>query len=88
MSDCPNCGVDVEAGVRLCPACGFDTGEAQAEDVRALREAGRIKPGRLNDAGEAAGPVNTPGDESESQVPALPAEDEGVRDPRELGGGM
>ena len=87
MADCPNCGKDVPEGERMCPNCGFDTGEGQAEDVRALREAGRIKPGRVN-AGDPTGAVDTPGDESESDVSAVPAEDDGVRDPRELGGGM
>jgi uncharacterized membrane protein YvbJ len=62
MADCPNCGADVEAEVRLCPACGFDTGEAQAEAVRALREAGRIKPGRLN-AGDPGAPAPAPSPE-------------------------
>ena len=48
MADCPNCGAQVDEGERLCPNCGFDTGESQAEDVRALREEGKIHPGRLN----------------------------------------
>ena len=88
MADCPNCGAAVEEGVRLCPACGFDTGETQADDVRALREAGRIKPGRLN-VGDADGLVDTPGHEAGGSDPGpLPAEDQGARDPRELGGGM
>ena len=85
MADCPNCAADVEQGVRLCPACGFDTGESQADAVRALRDAGRIHPGRLN-AGDPAGPVATPsGDANET---AMPAEDNGAKDPREISGGL
>ena len=87
MADCPNCGAAVEEGVRLCPSCGFDTGEAQADDVRALREQGRIKPGRIN-AGDPAAPVDTPGPENPGEQSQLPAEDDGARDPRELGGGL
>lgn len=85
MADCPNCSAQVDEAVRLCPACGFDTGEGQAEAVRALREAGRIHPGRLN-AGDPAGPVATPSGEAAETL--LPAEDRGAKDPREISGGL
>jgi hypothetical protein len=81
VADCPNCGFDVPEGARLCPNCGFDTGEAQAEDVRALREAGRIHPGRLGAedpeefAGGGADPEETP-------------PGEGPVDPRETDAGL
>jgi hypothetical protein len=84
MADCPNCGKDVPAGERLCPACGFDTGEAQADDVRALREAGEIHPGRIGaeDADEFSG----------GEVPrhqsGLPAEDREDAGPEEIDAGL
>jgi hypothetical protein len=83
MADCPNCGKDVPDGVRLCPHCGFDTGEAQAEDVRALREAGQIHPGRLgaDDPEDFAGPGR--GDDADETPPG-----EGPVGPRETEGGL
>jgi ribosomal protein L32 len=83
VTDCPNCGADVPEGVRLCPNCGFDTGEAQADEVRALREAGRIHPGRLGaeDPEDFAGPAA--GDDPPETPP-----DEGLIDPRDTEGGL
>jgi zinc-ribbon domain len=69
VSECPNCGAAVPDGERICPKCGFDTGEAQAERVRELREEGRIHPGRLGAEdpeefaagdGPDAEPIDTP----------------------------
>jgi hypothetical protein len=86
MSDCPNCGKEVPAGERICPNCGFDTGEAQADDVRALREAGQIHPGRLG----AGGPDFSGGDDGERRARGTetPAEDETRTGPEELEGGL
>jgi hypothetical protein len=89
MSDCPNCGKGVPEGERICPHCGFDTGEAQADDVRALREAGQIHPGRIgagdpNDfSGEDEGELRASRAESE-----MPAEDRTGTGPEELEGGL
>jgi hypothetical protein len=84
MADCPNCGKDVPAEERMCPACGFDTGEAQAGEVRALREAGRIHPGRLgaSDANDFAG------GEVRRRISGLPAEDREDVGPEELDAGL
>ena len=83
MADCPNCGKDVPDGDRLCPHCGFDTGEAQAEDVRGLREAGEIHPGRIgaDDPQDFAGAGA--GDDPEETLPG-----EGPVDPRETDAGL
>ena len=80
---CPNCGAEVPEGVRMCPNCGFDTGEAQAEDVRALREAGEIRPGRVGagDPEDFSGAGR--GDDREETPPG-----EGPVDPRETEGGL
>jgi zinc-ribbon domain len=87
MADCPNCGAQVEESVRLCPNCGFDTGEAQAAEVRALREQGKIHPGRLHPEGQAdfrgGDPTEVPPYDEE-----LPAEDTPITDPRQIDGGM
>jgi hypothetical protein len=77
MADCPNCGKDVPEGERLCPSCGFDTGEAQADDVRALREAGRIHPGRLgadSPTDFSGGPLRTGDEQRGATDQELPAE--------------
>ena len=84
MPDCPNCGKDVPAGERICPACGFDTGESQAGDVRALREAGQIHPGRLG----ASDPDEFSGGETPRRTSGLPAEDRESAGPEELEGGL
>ena len=48
MSDCPNCGERVEPDAALCGKCGFDLHTSAADEVRKLRDDGRIKPGRMN----------------------------------------
>jgi hypothetical protein len=85
VSDCPNCGAAVPEGERICPNCGFDTGEAQADDVRRLREEGRIHPGRLGaeDTDEFSGPDRNE-DEPVTETPA----GEGPIDPRETDAGL
>jgi hypothetical protein len=82
MADCPNCGKDVPEGERLCPACGFDTGEAQADDVRALRDAGRIEPGRVNPDEAPGDAVSSGEEERDATDQELPAE-AGSTTPRE-----
>jgi hypothetical protein len=67
--------------VRICPSCGFDTGESQAEDVRRLRAEGRIHPGRLGPTGEQDYEPATERDEG------LEAGEEDV-DPREMDAGL
>ena len=84
MADCPNCGKNVPEGERLCPACGFDTGEAQAGDVRALREAGRIHPGRIGPSEDA----ESSGGEEPRHGSGLPAEDRESAGPEEIEGGL
>lgn len=89
MSDCPNCGKEVPAGERICPHCGFDTGEAQADDVRALREAGQIHPGRLGagDPNDFSGEDDGERRASRAQT-ETPAEDRTATGPEELEGGL
>ena len=84
--DCPNCGKDVPEGVRMCPACGFDTGEAQAGRVRELREEGAIHPGRLGvaDPNEFTGDVSERAPEHEE----LPAEDTPLTNPEQQDSGL
>jgi hypothetical protein len=84
MADCPNCGKDVPEGERMCPACGFDTGEAQADNVRALREAGQIHPGRLGASDEN----DFAGGEVPRRVSGLPSEDREDAGPEELDAGF
>jgi hypothetical protein len=77
----------VEDGVRICPNCGFDTGEEQADEVRRLREAGTIHPGRLG----AADPDDFAGGEASERPPAheeLPAENTGFVGPEEADAGL
>ena len=47
--DCPNCGADVEPGAALCGGCGFDVHSSAADEVRKLREDGRIEDDRSGD---------------------------------------
>jgi hypothetical protein len=86
MPDCPNCAAPATEGERLCPSCGFDLGSAQADDVRRLREEGKIHPGRLNASDPGApGGVDRGGVQGGD---ALPAEDTPVDDPRTFEGGL
>jgi hypothetical protein len=45
--ECPNCGQQVDDGAAVCSNCGFDIHSQQADEVRRLREEGKIHPGRL-----------------------------------------
>ena len=45
--DCPNCGQQVDDSAAVCSNCGFDIHSQQADEVRRLREEGKIHPGRL-----------------------------------------
>jgi hypothetical protein len=87
MIDCPNCGKPVEEDAPLCPHCGFDIHSRQADEVRRLREEGRIEPGRL-------GPTNKDWEGGDPREPSiheeLPAEDYGParEDPRERDAGF
>ena len=85
--DCPNCGQTVDEKDALCPNCGFDLHSSAADEVRQLREEGRIHPGRLgasNDDWEGG----DPGDPDEPGE--LPAEDWGpaLENPEERDAGM
>ena len=75
MIECPNCGQQVDENAPVCSNCGFDIHSQQADDVRRLREEGRIHPGRLGaeDPNEFSG--GDPGDPD--IVEELPAEDYG-----------
>ena len=84
MADCPNCAAEVEDGVRLCPSCGFDTGEAQAGRVRELREEGKIHPGRLS----AEGRDDFHGEAIPIEVEEMPAEDTPLTNPEQIDSGM
>jgi hypothetical protein len=53
--DCPNCGAGVGSDAALCGKCGFDLHTSAADEVRKLREEGRIKPGRLHEKHVAPG---------------------------------
>jgi predicted RNA-binding Zn-ribbon protein involved in translation (DUF1610 family) len=86
--DCPNCGEQVERDALVCPNCGFDIHSSQADDVRRLREDGRIHPGRLGEEERANFSGRDPHDpDLDTQ---LPAEDLGParEDPRERDAGM
>ena len=85
MPACPNCGEQVEESERLCPACGFDTGESQADEVRELREEGRIHPGHEEGSGGwAGGDPERFSAEPESELPA----EEGRLRPGDLDAGL
>jgi hypothetical protein len=79
--DCPNCGQQVDDGAAVCSNCGFDIHSQQADEVRRLREEGRIHPGRLGaeDRNEFSG--GDPGDPDIREE--LPAEDwaSGLKNP-------
>jgi RNA polymerase subunit RPABC4/transcription elongation factor Spt4 len=87
MSDCPNCGTQVDDAATLCPNCGFDLHSQSADAVRRLHEEGKIHPGRLgaSDPDDFAG-----GDASETpaQHSDLPAEDREHAGPEELDAGL
>jgi hypothetical protein len=57
--DCPNCGRQVDESEALCQNCGFDLHSQAADEVRRLREEGRIHPGRLGakERGETTQPL-------------------------------
>lgn len=57
--DCPNCGVQVDANAAVCGSCGFDVHSSAADEVRRLREDGRIQPGRLHPHERSVAPVDT-----------------------------
>lgn len=86
MRDCPNCGKPVEDGVRLCPSCGFDTQEEQADEVRRLREEGQIEPGSHPGRGDWSG--GDPERFREGEPSELPAEDRGALRPSDLDAGL
>jgi zinc-ribbon domain len=86
--DCPNCGQPVDEKDALCPNCGFDLRSHAADDVRRLREEGRIHPGRrgASDPEEFSG-----GDPHDPDVhEELPEEDwaPAREDPRERDAGL
>jgi hypothetical protein len=87
VTDCPNCGQQVDEKAPLCPNCGFDIHTQQAGEVRRLRDEGRIHPGRVG-ADEHAGFVG--GDPSERAAPhtELPAEDAAREGPEEIDAGL
>jgi len=74
--ECPNCGQQVDDGAAVCTNCGFDIHSQQADEVRRLREEGRIHPGRLgaSDRNEFSG--RDPHDPDRHEE--LPAEDWGA----------
>ena len=74
--ECPNCGQQVDDGAAVCTNCGFDIHSQQADEVRRLREEGRIHPGRLgaSDRNEFSG--RDPHDPDIHEE--LPAEDWGA----------
>jgi hypothetical protein len=45
--ECPNCGQRVDENAPVCTNCGFDIHSQLSDEVKRLREEGRIHPGRL-----------------------------------------
>jgi hypothetical protein len=88
VSDCPNCGAQVDEGAALCPNCGYDVNSQQAGEVRRLREEGRIHPGRLGAQERGGGFAG--GDPSERPAPhtELPAEEGAREGPEEIDAGL
>jgi hypothetical protein len=85
MSNCPNCGSEVPGEARLCPSCGFDTEETQAEDVRELREEGKIDAGLCNpEHPEVVAGDDATADAHDTELPA----EGGSAGPRETQGGL
>ena len=87
VTDCPNCGQQVDESAALCPNCGFDIHSAQADDVRHLREEGRIHPGRLSEQERSEDAV-TGGPERGGPREELPAEDLAREGPEEIDAGL
>jgi hypothetical protein len=58
VTDCPNCGTRVEPEAALCGSCGFDLHTSVADEVRRLRNEGRIKPGRLDPRERSVAPTD------------------------------
>jgi hypothetical protein len=80
VTDCPNCGQQVSESDDLCPNCGFHVKSRQADEVRRLREEGRIHPGRLG---------AHPGARDERRPTTdLPAEDKSRVGPEEIDAGL
>jgi DNA-directed RNA polymerase subunit RPC12/RpoP len=73
--ECPNCGQQVDDRAAVCTNCGFDIHSQQADEVRRLREEGRIHPGRLGAADPNDFSGGDPGDPDIREE--LPVEDLG-----------
>jgi hypothetical protein len=87
VTDCPNCGQQVEDGATLCPHCGYDVRSQQADRVRQLREEGVIHPGRL--APEERGGADDIGTPVRGgPISDLPAEDGAQEGPKEIDAGL
>jgi hypothetical protein len=74
--ECPNCGEQNEESAPVCTNCGFDIHSGQADEVRRLREEGRIHPGRLGADEKASFSGRDPRDPDIHEE--LPAEDWGA----------
>src|SRR5215208_6147058 len=76
VTDCPNCGEQVDESQALCSNCGFDLHTQAADEVRRLREEGRIHPGRLGprERGETTQPLKGSGEQRPAEE--LPDEPE------------
>jgi hypothetical protein len=73
--DCPNCGQQVDRSAPVCTNCGFDIHSQLSDDVRRLRDEGKIQPGRL---GASERENFSGGDPAEPDLDTqLPAEDIG-----------
>ena len=86
MIECPNCGQQVDDDSALCPNCGYDVHSRQADEVRRLREEGRIHPGRIGaeDRNDFSG-----GDPADPPIRSdLPSEDREREGPQELDTGL
>jgi hypothetical protein len=83
--DCPNCGQQVDETAAVCPNCGFDIHSTLADEVRHLREEGRIHAGRLGaeDENEFTGPEPHGGSTTH-----MPAEDTPLETPEQTDSGM
>jgi zinc-ribbon domain len=81
MTDCPNCGQQVDETAAVCSNCGFDIHSRQVDEVRRLREEGRIHPGRLGAQQRENWSGGDPGDPDIHEE--LPAEDwaSGLKNP-------